>query len=94
MVKKFTAKTNREIINQYVEFDYSDHCQPDKLIAYSNQSFREVIIGGLSMSLLGMPIKIGTLDVPNRLVLPPIATSKSQSGREGWQGSNVDCKRQ
>lgn len=82
MVKKFTAKTNREIINQYVEFDYSDHCQPDKLIAYSNQSFREVIIGGLSMSLLGMPIKIGTLDVPNRLVLPPIATSKSQENGE------------
>jgi hypothetical protein len=61
--EKFTAKTNREIINQYVEFDYSDHCQPDKLITYSNQSFREEIRGGLNMSLLGMPIKIGTLDV-------------------------------
>lgn len=30
------------------------------------------------MSLLGSPINVGNLELPNRLVMPPIATSKSQ----------------
>lgn len=34
------------------------------------------------MSLLGSPIKVGNLELPNRLVMPPIATSKSQEDGE------------
>lgn len=34
------------------------------------------------MSLLGSPINVGNLELPNRLVMPPIATSKSQEDGE------------
>lgn len=34
------------------------------------------------MSFLGSPIKIGCLDVANRLVMPPMATEKAQGDGE------------
>lgn len=37
------------------------------------------------MSLLGTPIKIGYLDVANRLVMPPMATEKAQGDGEVTQ---------
>lgn len=34
------------------------------------------------MSLLNSPIKLGPIDLPNRLVMPPMATAKSQANGE------------
>ena len=39
------------------------------------------------MSLLGTPIKIGYLDVANRLVMPPMATEKSAGRRRSDSGN-------